>query len=81
MVSRELCIEYASNFLAIPFARELRFEASFLTGRNEEGVTFNFTNDVFGLYFAFEPAQCAFHRFVITELYFCHFICHLAFRV
>ena len=62
----------APYFLAIPFAGELRFESRFFTGRNEEGVAFDFTNNVFGLHFTFEPAQCAFHRFVIAELYFCH---------
>jgi hypothetical protein len=48
-----------TEFLAIALARERRFEAALLAGRDEEGVAFHFADDILLLHFAFEAAQSA----------------------
>jgi len=64
----------AAVFFAIALASQRRFQAALFSGRNVEGMAFNFTNDVFLLYLAFEAAERAFQRLVIAELYFCQTI-------
>ena len=63
----------AAEFLAIAFAGQRRFQAGFFAGRDIEGMAFDFTNDVFRLYLAFEAAERAFQRLVIAEFHFCQF--------
>lgn len=58
-------------FFTIPFASQRRFQSGFFSRRDVKSMSFDFTNDVFLLHFAFEPAECAFQRLVITEFNFC----------
>ncbi len=62
----------ATEFLAIAFAGQRRFQAALFSGRNIEGVPFDFADNVFLLHFALEPAERALKRLVIAEFDFCH---------
>lgn len=62
---------WPTAFLAIPFASQRGFQASFFSRWHIEGMTLYFADDVFLLHFAFEPAERAFQRLVIAELNFC----------
>jgi hypothetical protein len=64
----------AAVFLTVAFAGERRFQPALLAGRNIEGVTFDFTDDVFLLHLAFEPAERALQRLVVAQFDFCHSI-------
>lgn len=70
---------YAAVFFAIAFAGQRRFQTGFLSGRNIEGMPFDFADDVFLLHFTLESAERALQRFVIAEFNFCHLTFHLPF--
>src|SRR5262249_31080587 len=65
-------VRNTTEFLAIAFAGQRRFQAAFFTGWNIEGVSFDFADNIFLLHFTLEPAESAFQRLVITEFDFCH---------
>ena len=64
--------DVTAEFLVVTFAGERRFQTAFLSWWNVEGVTFDFTDDVFLLHFAFEAAERAFQRLGIAQFDFCH---------
>lgn len=64
--------DVTAEFLAVTLAGERRFQTAFLSWWNVEGVTFDFTDDIFLLHFAFKPAERAFQRLVVAEFDFCH---------
>jgi hypothetical protein len=64
----------ATVFFAIALAGQRRFQSALFSWRNIEGVPFDFTDNVFLLYLAFEPAERAFQRLVIAEFDFCQLL-------
>jgi hypothetical protein len=50
----------ATVFFAITLTGQRRFQTALFSGRNIEGMPFNFANNVFLLHFPFEPAERAF---------------------
>jgi hypothetical protein len=62
----------AAVFFAIALTSQRRFQAALFSGRNIEGVPFDFANNIFLLHLAFKPAERAFQRLIIAEFYFCH---------
>jgi hypothetical protein len=67
-------LDRTAVFLAIAFACERRFQAALLAGRNIEGVSFDFADDVFLLHLALEATKRAFERFVVAKFDFCHLL-------
>ncbi len=66
-----------TSLLAIPLARQRFFHALALAGFQVEGMTFDFFDDVFLLYLAFEPAQCIFKRLAFLNANLCQCVLHL----
>lgn len=69
----------AAVFLRLRLRASADFRRAF-SGRNVEGVPFDFADDVFLLHFALEPAERALQRLVIAEFDFCHLTFHLPFN-
>ena len=67
----EVLFHHPAIFLPVAFTGQRRFQAALLPRRNIEGVSFDFTNDVFLLNFALETAQGAFQGFVISQADLC----------
>ena len=65
-------LDHAAVFFAIAFAREGRFEAALFAGWNIEGVTFDFTNNIFLLHLTLEATESALERLIVAQLDFCH---------
>ena len=63
---------WAAVFFAVALTGQRRFQAALFSGRNIEGVPFDFANNVFLLHLAFKPAERALQRLVIAEFDFCH---------
>lgn len=64
----------ATVFFAIALTGQRRFQAALFSGRDIEGVPFDFADNVFLLHLAFEPAERALQRLVIAEFDFCHLL-------
>jgi len=64
-------LDYATELLAIPLARQGRLEAGFLSRGNKEGMPFHFPNDVLLLDFPLEAPKGAFEGFIISEPNLC----------
>jgi len=62
----------AAVFFAIALTGQRRFQAALFSGRNIEGMPFDFANNVFLLHLAFKPAERALQRLVIAEFDFSH---------
>ena len=62
----EFLFDRSSEFLAIAFACEGRFEATLFAGRHKESVALYFADNILLLYLAFKPTQRAFERLAVT---------------
>ena len=62
----EFLLDRSSEFLAIAFACEGRFEATLFAGRHKESVALYFADNILLLHLTFEATQSAFKRLAIT---------------
>jgi hypothetical protein len=71
LVEVELTL-FSPELLPIPFAGEGLFGPALVTGFQIEGVLLDVLDDVFLLNLPLEPAESAFNRFALLDLYFSH---------
>jgi hypothetical protein len=62
---------FLADLLAVALSGKGFFDTLLFAGLQIEGVTLHFLNDVFGLYLAFEAAQCIFERFAFLHSNLC----------
>jgi hypothetical protein len=67
---------FAWALLAVALPGESFFRAAFFSWLQVEGVPFDLFNDIFLLYFTFEPSQSAFKRLAILQMDFCQLRIH-----
>jgi hypothetical protein len=67
---------FARALFAIPLAGESFFSPAFFPGFQVKRMPLDLFNDIFLLYFAFEPSQSAFERLAILEMDFCQLKIH-----
>ncbi|HTL27690.1 MAG TPA: hypothetical protein VL282_00650 [Tepidisphaeraceae bacterium] len=65
-------LRFSPELLTITLARQRLFGAAFITGFQIEGVLLDVFDDVFLLNLPLEPAESAFNRFALLNLYFRH---------
>ncbi len=69
-------LDFARTLFAIPLAGESFLGAALFPGFQVKGMPLDLFNDVFLLYFAFEPSQSAFERLAILQMDFCQLEIH-----
>lgn len=63
---------HSAIFLTVAFTRERRFKAALFAGRDIEGVSFHFANNIFLLHLTLKATESAFQRLIVAQLDFCH---------
>ena len=71
-----MLFNFARTLLAIPLAGESFFGAALFPGFQVKRMPLDLFNDVFLLYFTFEPSQSAFERLAILQMDFCQLEIH-----
>ena len=70
--SRSVLLQFASEFLPIPLARERLLGPALVSRLQIEGVFLDVLDDVFLLHLPLEASEGAFNRFALLNLHFSH---------
>jgi len=72
LVPRSVLLQFASEFLPIPLARERLLGPALVSRLQIEGVLLDVLDDVFLLHLPLEASKGALNRFALLNLYFSH---------